>query len=388
MNDNQTSHGRIVDGIANIQIPSEILRQSDIRNIIPDIIKSQQEVKGTAVNLENLRQNQKNGNLISNWWNDRDDLVKDAQIDLNKTIGHLTEKTSTLLVVNTALAKQLNDQQNILIRQQKLLEQQTLDLKNQNKQIAEQQLVLESQQKDIILANQGLLEAKGITQDQAMQLVGCVKRVSEAEDKIKDANNQLRTDFSQALQQQAQHVVSQLEQHSARSAAFMKTANDTLNGKLLSMDQKAECQQHDLESSIRDRFSTIESAVSAQLAEQSHQLEQGLNRHRAESQALKELVSQKMQAYANAVQKKIMAQALSSEQQQEAFEKSHKVSHQNLANRSDQLEQAVKGLGQTLTLMQQESQARASQNRMFIGITACVSLVSIMWQVLQHLHVI
>ena len=388
MNDNQTSHGRIVDGIANIQIPSEILRQSDIRNIIPDIIKSQQEVKGTAVNLENLRQNQKNGNLISNWWNDRDDLVKDAQIDLNKTIGHLTEKTSTLLVVNTALAKQLNDQQNILIRQQKLLEQQTLDLKNQNKQIAEQQLVLESQQKDIILANQGLLEAKGITQDQAMQLVGCVKRVSEAEDKIKDANNQLRTDFSQALQQQAQHVVSQLEQHSARSAAFMKTANDTLNGKLLSMDQKAECQQHDLESSIRDRFSAIESAVSAQLAEQNHQLGQGLNRHRAESQALKELVSQKMQAYANAVQKKIMAQALSSEQQQEAFEKSHKVSHQNLANRSDQLEQAVKGLGQTLTLMQQESQARASQNRMFIGITACVSLVSIMWQVLQHLHVI
>ena len=92
MNDIQLTYSphRIVESIANINIPPNVLRQSNIKNIIPDINQSQTEVKNSVDKLERLRQEQKDGNFISNWWNDRDDHVKDAQIDLNKSIGKLT----------------------------------------------------------------------------------------------------------------------------------------------------------------------------------------------------------------------------------------------------------------------------------------------------------
>src|SRR5690606_9176297 len=131
--------------------------------------------------LERARSEQKNGNAITNWWNDRNDAVQDAQIDLNRSIGTLTEKTSQLLIVNTAISKVLHDQQGILLQQQDQLQQQASTLQEQNNQILDQQKALERQQQEINAANKGLMEAKGISQEQAQKLVGCVALVTEAE---------------------------------------------------------------------------------------------------------------------------------------------------------------------------------------------------------------
>lgn len=94
-----------------------------------------------------------NGNFFTNWLNDRGDLLQDAQIDLNKSIGRLTQKSSQLLIVNTALSKLLNQQQQILLNQQHILEGQTCSLAEQNEQILKQQVLLEEQQKEINKAN-------------------------------------------------------------------------------------------------------------------------------------------------------------------------------------------------------------------------------------------
>ncbi|RHX71560.1 hypothetical protein D2U09_16145, partial [Lactiplantibacillus plantarum] len=120
-------------------------------------------------------------------------------IDLNKAIGRLTQKSSQLLIVNTALSKLLNEQQQILLNQQNILEGQTRSLAEQNEQILKQQVLLEEQQKEINKANQGLMDAKGVTQDQAKQLIGCVKRVTEAENKIGEANATLLAELEQRI---------------------------------------------------------------------------------------------------------------------------------------------------------------------------------------------
>ena len=163
---------QIVQVFSSVDIPEKIIRDSNIKDLIRDMTAEQDSVQSDARRLEQLRQEKKEGNFIANWWNDRDDKVQDAQIDLNKSIGRLTQKSSQLLIVNTAISKVLHDQQRILLEQQNILKRQTYTLEEQNRKILEQQKLLEKQQQDINKANQGLMEAKGITQEQAQQLVG------------------------------------------------------------------------------------------------------------------------------------------------------------------------------------------------------------------------
>ena len=67
-------------------------------------------------------------------------------------------------------------------------------------------------------ANQGLLEAKGVTQEQAIQLIGCVTRVTQAESKIDAANEALRS----ALKNDMQGVVAQCDERlGGRSSSFV-----------------------------------------------------------------------------------------------------------------------------------------------------------------------
>ena len=65
--------------------------------------------------------------------------MQDAQLDLNKSIGRLTQTSSQLLIVNTAISKVLNDQQHILLEQQNMLKSQADTLGEQNNQILLQQ---------------------------------------------------------------------------------------------------------------------------------------------------------------------------------------------------------------------------------------------------------
>lgn len=190
---------QVIQAFSSVSLPEKIFSDSNIKALIKGMTEAQASVQKNAKNLESVRKEQKDGNFITNWWNDRDDLLQDAQIDLNKSIGLLTQKSSQLLIVNTAISKLLNQQQQTLLNQQTILEGQTRSLGEQNQQILKQQLLLEEQQKEINKANQGLMDAKGITQEQAKQLVGCVKRVTEAENKIGAANALLLADIEQRV---------------------------------------------------------------------------------------------------------------------------------------------------------------------------------------------
>ena len=216
---------QVVKAFSSISVPEDVIRNSDIKGIVQDILSENEAVDANSRRLQRLRREKAEGNFFGNLWHNRSDKVDDAQSDLNTSIGKLTQKSSQLLVVNTAISKVLSDQQGVLLQQQRLLEKQTEKLKKQNDKILEQQLILEQQQEALNKANQGLLEAKGLTQEQALRLVGCVKRVEDSESKLETANQLLRSQIDEQLNNSYQYVGSVVEKLETDQEVTKETLN-------------------------------------------------------------------------------------------------------------------------------------------------------------------
>lgn len=225
----------IVSAVASLPLPPMKEMGSRLKTLVKQVTDGRDSVSKNAAALARARMEEKEGNLITNWWNNRGDAVKDAQLDLSKSIGHLTSSTSELLLINTAISKVLNDQQIILLDQQHKLEDQAEHIRIQNNQILRQQKIQEKQQEAIIAANRGIMEAKGITNEQAAKLVGCVELTLEARRAMEEANRKLHDQFETSLAElnvslstklKAHHddvILPIHDRHNALSEEFRKT---------------------------------------------------------------------------------------------------------------------------------------------------------------------
>lgn len=191
----------IVEALSTIELPESVIGESKINYLVSEILAANATLADRGRRLDKARQEKNAGNAIGNWWHGRDERVQGAQLDLNRSIGALTQKSSQLLMLNTAISKYLTYQQRTLLEQQDMLKQQAEKIERQNVDILHQQKALAQQQREISAANQGLLEAKGISQEQAQKLVGCVKRVSEAESKMETAGRELMAAVERKLEE-------------------------------------------------------------------------------------------------------------------------------------------------------------------------------------------
>jgi hypothetical protein len=182
---------QIVEAFSLIVVPDDILRASNLPEMVNDMMAAQAEMASSTKSLEALRKEKEGSHFLANFWNDQNDKIKDAQFELNRAIVTLTVRSSNLLIVNTAMAKILNSQQVVLQKHQVDLKNQANHIQRQNEEINAQQEMLRCNQIAINAANQGLLEAKGLTQAQAQQLVGCVEKVKSSEKQILAAHEQL-----------------------------------------------------------------------------------------------------------------------------------------------------------------------------------------------------
>lgn len=389
---------QIIEAFSSVSIPEKIIRESNIRELIHGLTDDQEKVQTDAQRLDRLRQEKREGNFFGNLLNDRDDKIQDAQLDLSQTIGRLTQKSSQLLIVNTAISKVLNDQQRILLEQQNILKQQTDTLAEQNRKILEQQNLLEKQQQDINKANQGLLEAKGITQAQAQQLVGCVKLVKEAENRINETNQALRSGVEQSLHdsverclgrlssgltEQAQrydafeqHVISEfstqaqqaqkaLEQIATESVQLTSTLQGQLTSTIATLEQHREADKQQLTTA---------------LSSQSEHAQAELARLASDSAELKVGIGQQLQVHFQTVLEKVSVQNETSQQLHEAV-KSVEQKQEAVQNEQAQALKAVKVL---LAVLQTEQKKGTSNNRLTTAVVAALALVSLGWQVAQH----
>lgn len=389
---------QIIQAFSSVDVPEKIIRDSNIRELLRDMTDGQTAVKSSAQRLEKLRQAQKDGNFIGNWWNNRDDLVQDAQIDLNKSIGHLTQKSSQLLIVNTAISKVLNDQQRILLDQQKTLKLQADTLAEQNHKILEQQTRLEEQQQEINAANQGLLEAKGISQEQARKLVGCVQKITEAEKNNQAANQELRVALEQHVNDSVAQCIASLNSGFAEQTERHTELEQQLTHAFSAQSQHIQAEL--------DRFAneaaTFNATIETQLKAQSQTTLDQLSAQDAATQQLSEAVSQQFktvqhdtttamdqQRLALLEQLQGLADKQDAAQKEQARElmaqkESMLLSMQNLQSNLDTATDTLKSTEVDLDLLQAAHLKSTSRNRWALSLLTCLIAASIGWQIAQH----
>lgn len=249
----------IVKALSDIDISTN-KQFRNIEQLIIDVQNAGTKTQDAVKRAQVARSDVEDNGVISNWWNDRGDHLKRANENLAYAVADLSEKSSNLLIMNVAISSQLynqqqtlNDQQsNIkrqtdilsdqqtqlgsqqsiiknqqdelskankkiegqqekLYKQQKDIEYQQNIIQNQTNELAEQghkiytqqvQLTdafnrIELQQKEINKAHNGLLEAKGVSAEQASKLVGIVQTTELLEVKIKKENQVLTSNLLQ-----------------------------------------------------------------------------------------------------------------------------------------------------------------------------------------------
>jgi len=191
----------VVEAFSSIQVPQEVFNASSLKNILSDVSEAKKNAIAKGGDLSRALKNKEEASFLDKIFTNYDKDITASQISLNQSISQLTLRSTDLLVVNTYMATVLNNQQELLIKQQHKLEEQAKSLFNQNQKIFSQQTLLENQQKEINKANQGLLEAKGLTQEQAQQLVGCIVKVQQAEKRIKEDTVQQINNFNSIQEQ-------------------------------------------------------------------------------------------------------------------------------------------------------------------------------------------
>lgn len=379
MTELNTQELQIIQAFSSMDVPERIMRDSNIRELVHGMVSEQDAVQSDAKRLERLRQEKKNGNFIGNWWHDRDDKVQDAQIDLNKSIGRLTQKSSQLLIVNTAISKVLNDQQHILLEQQQTLQRQTATLEEQNRKILAQQLLLEKQQQDINQANQGLMEAKGLTQEQAQQLVGCVKLVREAESRISVANQALKSGVEQYLNDsvaQCQgHLDAGFAEQEQRHDAFKQQVTRAFSAQSQRAEAELEriaAESAELRSALEAQLqSTIvalgqqraafEQQLTSAFSSQSQHMQAELERFATDTAEFKTDIAQQLQAHIQGVLEKVTAQDATTQQLREVLSAQLKRLQQDMSAAVEQKLQALRGTIKSLEQKQDAAQQEQSQ---------------------------
>lgn len=334
---NQSTHEQqVVQAFSAIAIPEQIVRDSNIRELIAGMVAETNSVKEESGRLERLRREQKEGNFISNLWNDRDDKVKAAQLDLNQAMGRLTQRSAQLLVVNTAISKVLSDQQIVLLKQQGLLEEQANQLKLQNEQILEQQVQLAETQKGLNAANQGLMEAKGVTAEQAVKLIGCVTRVEAAESKIDAANAALRS----ALVDDMQSVVAQCGELVSGALVELRSSQQEF-------ERRQDETTHTWSARVQDTLGQLATS----------------------SDAFRSDATAKLQAHMQATSTALAA---------------HDVVAKHAASVVSQVETKQKLLESSVASLQAQQAKTARRNRIAFAVVGSVAILSLGWQAAHH----
>jgi hypothetical protein len=394
----KTQELQIIQAFSSLDVPERIIRDSNIKELLQGMLAEQDAIQSDARRLERLRQEKKDGNFIGNWLKDRDDKVQDAQIDLNKSIGRLTQKSSQLLIVNTAISKVLNDQQRILLEQQNILKQQADTLADQNSKILEQQNLLARQQQDINKANQGLMEAKGITQEQAQQLVGCVKLVKEAEIRISAANQSLMSRVEQKLHDSVEQCLGRLSNGFAEQVQRHAALEQQLTSAFSTQSQHAQAEL----ARVSSETAEFKINIGQQLQAHIHTVQEKTAAQAAAAQQLHEAIRTQLEKLQQDVVAAVEQQVLALRETVNGFEKKHEAVQQEQATalqaQRDSLVSSVQRLEANLsdkaevlnrteaqlTDMHAEQQKSASKNRLAFAAVACLALASLGWQVAQH----
>lgn len=375
---------QIIQAASLVDVPEHIMRESGIEDLLQAMFAEQDAVQSSEQRLGSLRQKKKEGNVLSNWWNGLDNKVQNAQLDLNQSIGRLTQTTSQLLIFNTAVSKVLNGQQRTLQEQQHSLKSQTDTLEEQNQKILEQQRVLEKQQTEINKVNQGLLDATGITQDQALKLVGCVTLVTEAEKKIDVANQEMRFALEQHLHDSIVQCIDRLNagfaEQDHRHAELERHITDVFS-------TQSQHVQEDLDGFAKNN-TEFKASIEKQLLAHIQIVLEKTAAQDASAQQLHETISAKLTKLQQDIVSVVEKKDLAIRETVQTTELKHGAVLDDLTQVLNAQRESLKSAETQLKFLQVERHKSNSRNRLALAGMICVLLAFIGWQTAQYFALI
>ncbi|MGK5028800.1 hypothetical protein [Janthinobacterium sp. MDT1-19] len=228
---------QIVEAFSNLTVPADILRNSNVPQMVEDMRSTKKRLETSEERLSQLRREKNDGNFISNIWNDRSDQIDDAKDNVNNEFRKLGVLSSNLLILNTAMAKIMNGQQKALQGQQIALDHQARDIKTQNSDIKGHQELHANTLREFRKVVDSLQETKCLTQAQALELIKCTQKVAESEramvkshellmDKVEERLRRISSDWTEIVANrlaQFDHVHKDIEIRVAERLAMSET---------------------------------------------------------------------------------------------------------------------------------------------------------------------
>ena len=262
----------IVETISNINIPPSILKKENIKELINNICKSQESIDINKEKLEAARAAYQDGNFIGNFWYNREDAIQEAREDLSIAIGNLTSQSSKLIIFNTAISNVLLQQQKTLNNQQEKLNQQTYRIQIQNEEIKKNQDELAKaneklieQQIKINETNQGLIEVKGISQEQAIKLINIIQQTEKLDINLKEfvsnSEKKLRLEINNIqnnLNLFYQHTLDEIKEHQTNIKRELDKTARHLDKIIDDQKNKFQHEINNLDRSLKSKFNLIE----------------------------------------------------------------------------------------------------------------------------------
>ena len=237
------SEMQIVEAFSNLTVPEDILRNSNVPQMVEDMRSTKKRLETSEERLSQLRREKNDSNFISNILKDRSDQIDDAKDNVNKEFRKLGVLSSNLLILNTAMAKIMNGQQKALQGQQIVLDHQARDIKNQNSDIKGHQELHANMLREFRKVLDSFKETKSLTQAQAIELIKCTQKVAESErsmlkshellmDKVEERLRLISSEWSEIIASrlvQFDHVHKAIEIRVAERLAMSETnARDKL----------------------------------------------------------------------------------------------------------------------------------------------------------------
>lgn len=399
---------QIVQAFSSAEVSEQIIRAADIKELVGGMLSAQAEVGRSAEELEQARREKKGSSLLGNWWRERGDKLLDARIDLQKSIGSLSQKSSQLLIVNAAISRVLSDQQRSLLQQQSMLRQQADILEEQNRRILEQQRALEQQQREIDTANRGLLEARDLGAEQTDRLIGSVKRLEQAESQMEALNQQLIACVAEDLVSVVSDWRTRLDdlardfrqQQAGLERKLFDEFRDHLDQVRLELEASANAvagRSADLEGKLERQLQACQERIEAQegAARQLREALSGwLTKSRQETTAGLEQMRRTFGTLELRQEAWQQEQALVLQAQREALEHLE-GGLQSRGEALARLEREVRATSETLdrvetrlSFMEEAQDKGATRNRLLLAAVATLTLVSLGWQLARQLGVV
>lgn len=220
----------ITKSMARLNISSEMLESINTTRILESF---RHDFKKLG-DFKKAREKHESRSALSRWWNSNE--LKDAQLDSIELQESFSQKLGQLMVISVAMSQQLNDQQQSLGEQQASLQKQTDNISDANKKIYEQQQELTEQQGKLKKLINEYFELKGLTANQAEQLIHIANEVKTTKEKmissfIQERNTVLaiKNEVETAIVQQQQSLQLSIDRQNQRMQDSLQEVNHSLD---------------------------------------------------------------------------------------------------------------------------------------------------------------